>query len=64
MSTPTWQLLLLQSMQTVQVVWREWPDGKQESRFVSAFTPDDPDYANIMALVAAGELTIAPPAEL
>ena len=60
MSTPTWQLLLLQPMQTVQVVWREWPDGKQESRLVSAFTPDDPDYANIMALVGAGELTIAP----
>jgi hypothetical protein len=47
-------------MQTVQVVWRGWPDGKQESRLVSAFTPDDSDYADIMALVAAGELTIAP----
>ena len=64
MSNPTWQLLPLQPMQTVQVVWREWPDGKQESRLVSAFTPDDPDYATIMALVDAGELTIAPAAEL
>ena len=60
MSDPTWKLLPLHPMQTVQVVWREWPDGKQESRLVSAFTPDDPDYANIMALVDAGELTIAP----
>jgi hypothetical protein len=64
MSDPTWKLLPLQPMQTVQVVWREWPDGKQESRLVSAFTPDDTDYANIMALVDAGELTIAPAAEL
>jgi hypothetical protein len=27
---------------------------------VSSITPDDTDYANIMQLVAAGELTIAP----
>ena len=64
MSNPTWQLLPLQPMQTAPVVWREWPDGKQESRLVSAFTLDDPDYTNIMALVDAGELTIAPADEV
>jgi hypothetical protein len=42
------------------LVWREWPDGKQESRLASSFTPEDPDYANIMQLVAEGKLTIAP----
>ena len=47
-------------MRTGQVAWREWPDGKQESRLVSAFTPDDSDYADIMALVDAGEVAIAP----
>ena len=34
---------------------------------VTSFVPLDPantDYANMMALVDAGELTIAPPAEL
>ena len=60
MSEPVWILLGVSFFQTELVVWREWPDGKQESRLVSSFTPEDPDYANIMALVAAGELTIAP----
>ena len=60
MNEPFWTLLPSLPMQTEPVVWREWPDGKQESRLVSSFTPDNSDYANIMALVAAGELTIAP----
>jgi len=36
MSDPVWKLLPLQSMQTVQVVWREWPDGRQDSCLVTA----------------------------
>jgi len=36
MNEPTWKLLPLTFMQTVQVVWRQWPDGKQESCQVTA----------------------------
>lgn len=36
MIEPTWKLLPLQSMQTTQVVWREWEDGRQESCLVTA----------------------------
>ena len=36
MTTPIWKLIPLQPMQTTQVVWREWPDGKQESCLVTA----------------------------
>ena len=36
MSDPTWKLMPLTPMQTTQVVWREWPDGKQESCLVTA----------------------------
>tara|TARA_R110000868_G_scaffold283553_1_gene543999 strand:+ start:2852 stop:3019 length:168 start_codon:yes stop_codon:yes gene_type:complete len=36
MTEPTWKLLLQRPMQPVQVVWREWPDGKQESCQVTA----------------------------
>ena len=36
MTEPTWKLLPLLPMQSVQVVWREWPDGKQESCLVTA----------------------------
>ena len=53
MNDPSWILLPNLPMQTDQVVWREWPDGTQESRFVSSFQPYDPDYPAIMALVAA-----------
>jgi hypothetical protein len=60
MNEPSWVLLPLLPLQTELVVWREWSDGKQESRLVSSFTPEDPDYANIMQLVAEGKLTIAP----
>ena len=36
MIEPTWKLLPLLPMQTTQVVWREWPDGRQESCLVTA----------------------------
>ena len=36
MTEPIWKLLPLQPMQPVQVVWREWPDGNQESCQVTA----------------------------
>lgn len=36
MIEPIWKLLPLQPMQTIPVVWREWPDGKQESCLVTA----------------------------
>lgn len=60
MNEPSWILLPISELQSGPVVWREWPDGKQESRLVSSFTPDDPDYQNIVQLVAEGKLTIAP----
>lgn len=36
MTTPVWKLLPLTFMQQVQSVWREWPDGRQESCLVTA----------------------------
>jgi hypothetical protein len=36
MNEPTWKLLPLQPLQQTQVVWREWPDGRQESCLVTA----------------------------
>lgn len=36
MIEPVWKLLPLHLMQTVQVVWREWEDGRQESCLVTA----------------------------
>ena len=36
MNEPIWKLLPLQPMQTTQVVWREWSDGRQESCLVTA----------------------------
>jgi hypothetical protein len=63
MNEPTWILLPTLELQTDPIVWREWPDGKQESRLVSAFTLDDPDYANTMKLVEDNKLTIAPAEE-
>jgi len=36
MTTPVWKLIPLQPMQQVQSVWREWPDGRQESCLVTA----------------------------
>jgi hypothetical protein len=36
MNEPTWKLLPLTPMQTIQVVWREWPDGRQDSCLVTA----------------------------
>jgi len=36
MTTPVWKLKLLEFGQEVQTVWREWPDGRQESCLVTA----------------------------
>ena len=36
MNEPIWKLMPMMSMQSIQVVWREWPDGKQESCLVTA----------------------------
>lgn len=36
MTEPIWKLLPQYPMQDVQVVWREWPNGKQESCQVTA----------------------------
>jgi len=36
MNEPVWKLIALQPMQQIQVVWREWPDGRQESCLVTA----------------------------
>jgi len=36
MTIPVWKLLPLTLMQQTQVVWREWPDGRQESCLVTA----------------------------
>ena len=36
MIEPTWKLIPLMPTQTVQVVWRQWEDGKQESCLVTA----------------------------
>jgi hypothetical protein len=36
MNEPIWKLLPLTPMQTTQVVFREWPDGRQESCLVTA----------------------------
>lgn len=36
MTEPIWKLLPLSFMQTTQVIFREWPDGRQESCLVTA----------------------------
>jgi hypothetical protein len=36
MNEPTWKLMPTLPSQTAQVVWRKWPDGKQESCLVTA----------------------------
>jgi hypothetical protein len=36
MSAPVWKLLPLLPTQDTRVVWREWPDGRQESCLVTA----------------------------
>jgi len=38
MTTLIWKIMPMLPMQTVQVVWRQWPDGKQESCLVT--TPE------------------------
>ena len=44
MSEPQWKLMPLGFMQQTQVVWRGWPDGKQESMLVTA-----PEYLKWLA---------------
>ena len=34
--TPIWKLMPLIPMQTTQVVWRQWEDGRQESCLITA----------------------------
>ena len=36
MTTPIWKLLQQTVSMPTQVVWREWPDGRQESCSVTA----------------------------
>jgi hypothetical protein len=36
MNEPIWKLMPRLPMQPVDVVWREWPDGRQESCLVTA----------------------------
>jgi hypothetical protein len=38
MNEPVWKLIPKTLMQQTQVVWREWPDGRQESMQVT--TPE------------------------
>lgn len=54
MNNPIWKLMPMLPMQTVQVVWRIWPDGKQESCLVTT-----PEY---LAWLAEGN-TVLPPDE-
>jgi hypothetical protein len=50
MTTLVWKLQPLEFGQEVQTVWREWPDGRQESMQVTA-----PEY---LEWLAAGNLPI------
>ena len=49
MNKPIWKLLPQNFMQTTQVVWREWDDGKQESCLVTTeqFKKDIADGAEL-----------------
>jgi hypothetical protein len=44
MNEPIWKLMPLTPTQTTQVVWREWPDGRQESFLVT-----EPEYLKWLA---------------
>jgi hypothetical protein len=44
MNEPTWKLLPVLDKQPVQIVFREWPDGRQESCLVTA-----PEYLKWLA---------------
>jgi hypothetical protein len=46
MNEPVWKLTPIQPCQQTQVVWRKWPDGRQESMQVTT-----PEY---LAWLAAG----------
>ena len=36
MTEPIWKLIPILPMQSVQTVWREWSDGRQESCLVTS----------------------------
>ena len=36
MSEPIWKLMPASALSQIDVVWREWPDGRQESCLVTA----------------------------
>ena len=36
MTEPTWKLLPVTEIRPIQVVWRRWEDGKEESCLVTA----------------------------
>jgi hypothetical protein len=52
MIEPTWKLLPLLPMQTTQVVFRQWEDGRQESCLVTT-----PEY---LAWLAEGNVPLPP----
>jgi len=52
MTTPIWKLIPRLPMQTADVVWREWPDGRQESCLVTT-----PEY---LAWLAEGNEPLPP----
>ena len=51
MNEPIWKLLPIEPLQITQVVWREWPDGRQESMQVTT-----PEY---LAWLAEGNVPLA-----
>ena len=52
MNEPVWKLMPLFPLQETQVVWREWPDGRQESCLVTT-----PEY---LAWLAEGNEVLPP----
>jgi hypothetical protein len=36
MTNPIWKLMPMAPSQSIQAVWRKWPDGRQESCLVTA----------------------------
>ena len=48
MNEPIWKLMPRYLPQEEQVVWREWPDGRQESCFVSVIKTDLSEGAELL----------------
>ena len=44
MEEPVWKLIPIRPLQPIRIVWREWPDGKQESCLVT-----EPKYLDWLA---------------